>query len=136
MAGAGKSLCASAAPTRATAPQIALAAFSCVANKVHRNRHESCGAFGVKVTLFEVPSGKVLGTANVAVVYAATLSASSRSWNMPMAIEMTSAIRALRVGTRPDTAIFFRGGCVGPPLSAPALRRSTVNQHTVVIPAP
>ncbi len=136
MAGAAKVLCTSAAPTQAAAPQIALAKFSCVANKVHRNRHESCGEFGVKVTLFEVPSGKVLGTAKVSVAYAATLSASSRSWNMPMAIEMTSASAALRVGTVADTAIFCRGGCVGPPLWAPTLRVGAVDRHTFVIRAP
>jgi len=136
MAGAGKVLCASGAPTQAAAPQIALAGFSCVANKVHRNRHESCGAFGVKVTLFEVPSGKVLGTADVSVVYAAALSARARSWNMPMAIEMTSASRALRTGTVADTAIFCRGGCIGPALWAPALRVGVVDRHTFVIRAP
>jgi len=136
MAGAGKILCASAAPTQTAAPQIALAALSCVADKVHRNRHESCGAFGVRITLFQVPSGKVLGTANVAVVYAATLSASSRSWNMPMAIEMTSASAALRVGTVADTAIACRGGCIGPAIWVAALRVGVVDRHTFVIRAP
>jgi hypothetical protein len=136
LARAGKVLCTSAAPTQAAAPQIALAGFSCIANKVHRNRHESCGAFGVKITLFEVPSGKVLGTADVSVAYAATLSARSRSWNMPMAIEMTSASRALRVGTMALTAIACRGGCIGPPIWSTALRVGVVERHTFVIRAP
>jgi len=136
MAGAGKVLCTSAAPTQAAAPQVALAGFSCIANKVHRNRHESCGVFAVKVTLIAVPSGKVLGTADVSVAYAATLSARSRSWNMPMAIEMTSASRALRVGTVAVTAISCRGGCIGPPFWSPALRVGVVDRHTFVIRAP
>jgi hypothetical protein len=135
MAGAGKVLCTSATPTQAAAPQIPLAGF-CIANKVHRNRHESCGVFGVRITLFEVPSGKVLGTADVAVVYAAALSASSRSWNMPMAIEMTSASAALRVGTVADTAIVCTGGCIGPPIWTAALRVGVVDRHTFVIRAP
>jgi hypothetical protein len=136
MAGAGKVLCTSAAPTRVAAPQITLASISCIANKVHRNRHESCGVFGVKITLFQVPSGKVLGTANVSVAYAATLSASSRSWNMPMAIEMTSASPALRLGTVAVTAIACFGGCIGPAIWAPALRVGVVDRHTFVIRAP
>jgi hypothetical protein len=135
-AGSGRVLCESAAPAVAAAPRIALSGFSCAANDVVRNRHESCGAFGVKITLFEAPSGKVLGTANVDVAYAATLSASSRAWDMPMAIEMTSASTALRLGTVADTAIFCRGGCVGPPLWSPALRVGAIERHTFVIRAP
>jgi len=49
---------------------------------------------------------------------------------------MTSASRALRVGTVADTAIFCRGGCVGPALWAPALRVGAVDRHTFVIRAP
>lgn len=135
MAGTGKVLCASATPTQAVASQIA-PAVSCIANKVHRNRHESCGAFGVRIKLIQVPSGKVLGTADIAVSYAATLSARSRSWNMPMAIEMTSASAALRIGTLADTAIACRGGCTGPPIWTAALRVGVVDKHTFVLHAP
>jgi hypothetical protein len=135
MAEAGNVLCARATPTQAAAPQIALAV-SCIPGKVHRNRHESCAVFGVLITLIQAPSGKVLGTADVAVAYTAALSASSRTWNMPMAIEMTAATAALRVGTMADTAIACRGGCIGPPIWTTGLRVGVVERHTFVIRAP
>jgi hypothetical protein len=88
-----------------------VASVVCAVNKVQMTRHASCGIAEFVATIVAVPSGKVLGTGEIAFGYKESLSASFRSWSLPAQIELAAATGVVKKGTAAKTIIDCTGGC-------------------------
>jgi hypothetical protein len=98
---------------------------------VVRNRHASCGVATIDYKVVQRPSGKVLGTGTVLVLYEEVLNAKSRSWNLPVSIEMVVATGVVKVGTEATTGIDCTGGCTpSPAWTGQPLSLNKVHTHT------
>jgi hypothetical protein len=142
---------ASAARRSVASEAIPAASSLCKTNMVVRNRHASCGVATINYKIVQRPSGKVLGTGTVLVLYEEVLNAKSRSWNLPVSIEMVAATGVVKAGTKATTGIDCIGGCtpspawVGQPLSldkvythtfhpaSPGTATNTTHQTPIVV---
>jgi hypothetical protein len=117
--------------TAADARALPAATSLCKLNAVTHNRHASCGVATLLYSVVQVPSGKVLGTGTFLVAYSEALNPASRSWSLPVSIEMTAATGVVSTGTEPTIGIDCKGGCTpSPAWSGPSMTVLQVYSHT------
>jgi hypothetical protein len=93
---------------RGTMPSVASL---CKSNAVRRVRLAACGIANINYSVVQYPSGRVLGTGKVSVLYEEGMNGNSRRWTVAVSMELVSATGVVARQTKAETKIDCTGGC-------------------------